>query len=270
MARTRASLLASWLTACSGGPAPGETGPFDSGSVDDTGEAVAEGLTISGVVLDLEGEAVVDVFVTVSTEYCIPDRTATDGSFTVEQVVPGTPRLITYGETASNGLFASVVFPIEAASDLVLAQPVVTPELTELLPLEPDSSEQQVLTTEDGLELTIPASGFQLAPFAPEELQVARVPVARAPDFVPGDLELVDLFVLHPIQSTFDPPAPLAFPADLGLSPGQGVVFWTLDYETGLLAEAARGTVDDDGHPRTTDGSGISELTWVGLSLEET
>ena len=66
-----------------------------------------ERFDVAGTVLDLEGEPVFDMFVTVSTDFCIPDRTAADGAFSVGQVDPGPQRLITYGETAFNGLFAS-------------------------------------------------------------------------------------------------------------------------------------------------------------------
>lgn len=118
---------------------------------------------------------------TVSTEYCIPDRTDADGSFSVEEVTPGPKRLITYGETAMSGLVASVAFSFDAD---------------------------------------------------------------QTPNFVPEGLDLVDLFVLHPILSTLDPPAPLSFPSDTGLAPETRVNFHTLDYETGQLVEVASGTVD--------------------------
>lgn len=253
-----ATLLA--LVACSG-PEPVDTGGGDTDT--DAGR-----FTVSGIVVDLDGDPVVDVFVTVSTEFCIPDRTDEVGAFSVGEVDAGDKRLITYGETAANGLFASVVFAFEADDTLFIGAPVRTPALAETWPVDPSAPEDQVVTTDDGLTLTIPTGALTLAPFAPAEVQVARIPVEQAPPFVPEGVELVDLFVLHPIQSTFDPPAPVAFPADTALLPGTAVRFHALDYDTGLLVPVASGVVDDDGRPVTADGEGILELTWVGVSLE--
>ena len=218
--------------------------------------------------VDHDGQPVVDVFVTVSTEFCIPDRTGADGAFSVSEVDPGEKRLITYGETASNGLFASVVFAFEADAAMTFEAPVRTPKMTEAWPLDPSSSDVQEITTDDGLTLTLPPGALTLAPFAPAELQVARVPISEAPPFVPDGFALTDLFALGPIQSTFDPPAPVAFPPDSDLAPGSPVVFHSLDYDTGLLVPVATGTVDEAHRPMTDPGQGLPELTWVGVSLE--
>jgi hypothetical protein len=240
------------------------TGP---GAVDSTADSDL-GFEVSGQVADLDGQPVVGVFVTVSTEFCIPDQTDESGTFTVGQVVPGPKRLITYGETATNGLFASVVFAFEADSAVWFEQPVLAPALTEIWPLDLDSSSDLTVQSNDGLTLQISAGSLTMAPFAPGELQVARVPVDQAPDFVPEGIELVDLFALHPIQSTFDPPAPVSFPSDTGLTVGTAVTFHALDYESGLLIPVATGTVDSNGHPTTAPGQGLPELTWVGISTE--
>lgn len=57
------------LAACSGPPS------IDTGGPDSEPEIGDSRFTVSGVVEDLDGDPVVDVFVTVSTELCIPDRT---------------------------------------------------------------------------------------------------------------------------------------------------------------------------------------------------
>jgi len=255
------SRLLALLVGCSG------AGADSAGSPEDTATGDAGRFSVSGRVLDLDDQPVVDVFVTVSTEYCIPDRTAEDGSFTVGDVDPGEKRLITYGETGDTGLFASVVFSFEADFELSFEDPVLAPALDETWPLELDTD--QVIETTDGLVLSLAAGSVSVAPFAPEELQVVRVPVARAPPFVSEGVSLVDLFALHPIQSTLDPPAAAAFPADTGLGEGQPVAFWSLDYETGWLTQVATGSVDAEGRPVTADGEGLVELTWVGVSLLE-
>ena len=242
--------------------------PTDAVAVEDTATSGAdEGFAVSGMVLDLDGGPVVDVFVTVSTEFCIPDRTASDGSFSVGRVASGDKRLITYGETAANGAHASVSFAFSAEGPHTFASPVQIPRFDEVYPLDPEATEPAVWTTADGLTLTIEPGALSLAPFAPETLSVARVPLASAPPFVPGGLELLDLFVLHPILSTLDPPAPVRFPATT-LAEGTPIAFHTLDYETGLLEVTAHGVVDAAGRPTTHPGQGIEELTWVAISLE--
>ena len=104
---------------------------------------------------------------------------------------------------------------------------------------------------------------------SPDELQVARVAISDAPPIAPPGVELVDLFVLHPILSPIDPPAAIAFPADTGLAPGTRVTFHALDYELGQLVPVASGEVDAEGRAVSDEGQGIPELTWVGLSVED-
>lgn len=249
------------------GACAGSSPSDDSGDAGDTGTH-AERFAIGGRVSDLAGEPVVGAFITVSTEFCIPDQTDITGTFEVTEVSPGAKRLITYGETASNGLFASVVFAFEADETTVLEDPVLAPALTEVHAVDPSATADQVIETADGLFLTIPVGSLTVAPFAPDEVQVARVPVEQAPPFVPDDLDILELFVLHPIRSTFDPPAPVAFPANTNLDPGTAVTFHSLNYETGELVPVASGTVGADGRPATDDGQGLVELTWIALSQE--
>jgi len=219
---------------------------------------------VTGSITTDVGAPVVDVFVTVSTEFCIPDRTARDGAFAIGDVDPGPKRLITYGETASNGLFASVSMAFDADDEHVFDAPIHTPELVERIAVEP--SEPVSIITADGLSISMEAGALELAPFAPAELQVARVDPATAPIGVPG-VELLDMFVLHPIQSTMDPPAAVSFPA-VSLPEGTPVVFHALDYDTGRLEVVSSGQIDAAGRPTTTPGEGIPELTWVAVSLE--
>lgn len=255
------------LVACGGPDAVSASdSSLDSGIAKsaDTGTA---GFAVSGTVLDLDGNPAVDLFVTVSTDYCIPDRTDADGRFTVTRVTPGPKRLITYGETASNGRFASLVFAFTADAEFTFPSPVIAPRFDVGWPVDPEAAEDQSITTPDGLVLTIPAGSLTLAPFAPAEIYAARVPVGQAPDFVPEGVDLFDLFALGPIQSTFDPPAPVTFPPGDRV-PGTRVDFYSLDYDTGKLAIVATGTVNDEGAPTTDPGQGLTELTWVGVAEE--
>ena len=246
------------LSGCAGGGEP---------TLVETGTAPS--FPVAGVITELTGAPIVDVFVTVSTEFCIPDRTGEQGGFEVQEVVAGPKRLVTYGETATTGLVASVSFSFEADAAHTFDAPIKVPRLEETWPLDEDATDEQSITTNEGLTITIPVGALQIAPFAPSELQVARVPVGDAPAFVPDGVELVDLFVLHPILSTLDPPAPVSFPSDTGLTAGTRVRFHALDYELGELVVVASGFVEESGRPRTDDGQGIPELTWVGLSVEE-
>lgn len=183
-------------------------------SAPDSGEPATDtavepvGFAVSGVALDLSGEPAVDMFVTVTTEFCTPDQTDEAGAFSVENVSAGDKLLVTYGETASNGLFASVVFPFHADTELTLTEPVPSPRLTEAWPVDPGAQAIQTVQSKDGLLLTIMPDTLTLAPFMEEAVQVARVPAEMAPPFVPDGVELLDLFVLHPILSL--PSAPPA------------------------------------------------------------
>ena len=143
-----------FLTACAGA-APTD----DSAEASDTGVDEAR-FAVGGRIADLGGEPVVDVFVTVSTEFCIPDRTDDDGAVEVTKVSPGAKRLSTYGETAVDGLFASVVFAFDADETTVFADPVLAPALTEVHPVDPNAAEEQVIESIDGLSLTVPAGSL--------------------------------------------------------------------------------------------------------------
>jgi hypothetical protein len=223
---------------------------------------------VDGQIIDLSGAPVVAVFVTISDDYCVPDRSSATGSFTVEKVKDGSQRVITYGETASNGWFASVVLPIDIAGDTTLVDPVQVPRLDERHPIDLATNEQQVIVSGDGLRLFVEPGTLTLAPFFEDEILVARVPIAAVPPFVPPGVELLDLHVLHPIRSTFEPPAAIQFPPNPELTPGTPVIFHSLDYDTGLLAPVATGIVNAEGAPVTNPGEGIPELTWIGVSLE--
>lgn len=244
------------LAACAG-PA---TGP-------DRGDSGSEGWTVSGMVADLDGTPVPDLYVTASDSFCVPDVTDADGAFSVANVGAGEKRLITYGSTAPGGPWGSVVLPLEIRADVTLSEPVLAPSLPESIPLDTDAD--QAIETADRLRIDVEAGSLTLAPFAAAELRVRRVPVTMAPAFVPEGVALIDLFVLDPIRSTLDPPAPVAFPPDLGLVEGQAVRVHALDYATGWLVPVATGEVGADGRASTADGQGIPELTWIALSLEE-
>jgi hypothetical protein len=223
---------------------------------------------VAGEVIDLSGAPVVDVVVTVSDEVCVPDRSSASGSFTIEKVKDGPQRVIVYGETAPAGPFASVVMPIDVAGDTTLPDPIRVPHLDERHPIDPLAQAQQVINSGDGLRLVIEPGTLTLAPFFAPEILVARVPVAMAPPFIPDGVELLDLHVLHPIRSRFEPPAAIEFPPNPELAPGTAVIFHGLDYDTGLLTPVASGTVNADGVPVTDPGQGIPELTWIGVSLK--
>ena len=221
------------------------------------------------MITDLDENPVVDVFVTVSEEFCIPDRTNEQGNFEIQKIAAGSKKLITYGETASNGLFASVSFGFDVQADHIFEDTIKLPKFEETYPLIEDNTEEYTITTNDDLNITILPESIQLAPFAPSELQIARVPVNDAPPFIPENIQLIDLFVLHPILSTLDPPSPISFPKDTDLPIETEVNFYGLDYELGKLVPVASGFVDEDGHPKTNEGQGIPELTWIGLSIKE-
>ena len=232
-------------------------------------ELEVESYTVSGRAENLEEKAPIGMLVTVSGEYCVPDDTDAAGAFFVEGVERGDKRLISYGETASNGLFASVALPISVTQDLELDFTVLSPALSERYPVDTSGQEPIKVESLDGLLLEFQADSLTIAPFMPAEIQVARIPLEKTPAFVPEGVSLDGLFVLHPIRSTFDTAATLAFPPLDNVEAGTSLVFYTLDYDTGWLKEVASGTIDTDGRPRTNPGEGIFELTWVGIALEK-
>ncbi len=257
-----ASNLGLLIAACR----PGAVGDDSGGHAVDSADRT---FSVSGAVEDVDGSAVPDLYVTASDAFCTPDRTDEAGGFTIGNVAGGEKRLITYGDTAPGGPWASVVLPLDLAGDTVMPAPVLAPSLTESWPVDPDATEEQTIVTADGLVLSIAPASLHLAPFADPEVRVRRVPVAQSPAFVPDGATLVDLFVLDRILSTFDPPAAVAFPADTGLDPGTAVTFYALDYDTGWLVPVAAGAVDADGRPTSAEGEGIPELTWIAVSVEE-
>ncbi|GEM_PF-1600081 len=223
--------------------------------------------SVIGSAEDLAGRAPVEMLVTASGDYCVPDDTDGAGSFTVEKVEAGNKRLITYGETAANGLFASIVIPVTVDGNIKIERPVLSPRLTERHPIDPESNQIQWVESDEGLRLEIAPGSIEFAPFMPEEVQVARIPLESTPPFVPDGIELLDLFVLHPIRSTFEPAASVKFPVLPGTEPGTAVHFYALDYNTGWLKKVAEGVVDENGRPSSADGQGITELTWIGIAL---
>lgn len=266
---TLPSALAVATLGCAQHPAGGQTTAAEDSGTESRETGVLGSSVVSGRVTSLEGVPVTDLFVSVSDEYCVPGRTSHSGEFLVEQVNDGPQRLITYGETATNGDYASVVFPVVVGGDTALAETLLVPSLTEKHPINLDSSQLQTVVSTEGLELDIEPGALTLAPFFEPEVLVARVLVEDAPPFVPEGVDLVDLHVLHPIRSTFEPPARLRLPANPALPPGSSVKFHSLDYDTGQLVEVASGTVGDDGIAATDEGQGIPELTWIGVSLAE-
>lgn len=250
---------------CGRGAAAGP-GPTDNASASTKSEPLGTS-TLRGRLLDLQGRPVVGVLVTASDEFCVPGRTDGDGRFLVEGLRDGPVRLVTYGETGGGERYASVVVAVEILGDTQLGAPVRVPKLTERHPIDPSADTEQVVRASDGFELTIAPGSLSLAPFFAPEILIAAVPLDRAPTIVPAGVEIVDLHVLHPIGSTLEPPAPVRVPG-VGLADGTRITFHALDYQTGLLAPVASGSVDPGGVARTSPGQGIPELTWIAISVD--
>lgn len=263
MARTFV-LLACVLSAACGSSTPAAT------SVADAGDAApaATGHTVSGTVVDLGGSPVTNVYVTVSTEFCVPDRTSASGSFSVRNVAPGgAKRLIVYGPTAKNGPYASLSFAFNGANDAdyAFSRPIVTPKLDAPLPYRPEVAEPQRLTTSDGFAITLRAADLHIEGFGDAKLYAVPIPLDRAPPFAALS-RLHALYVLEPLQSTIASPAAVEFPNPKGLPAAAKVDILQLDYLQGELVKRATGHVRDDGEVVSDDGQGITELTWVGFA----
>ena len=260
--------LCAALAAGCGHSSPSTASAADAGGKD----AIAEtpgGHTARGRVVDLSGAPVFDLYVTVSTEFCIPDRTAADGTFAVRNVGPGgNKRLILYGPTAKAGPYASLSFALTGAddADLDLTKPIVTPRLDAPLAYRPDVVEPQRLATADGFAITIRAADLKIEGFGEPKLYAVSIPREKAPPFGPIVDRLHALYVLEPLQSTLAKPAPIELPNPQALAVGAKVDIVALDYWKGALVPRAKGHVRADGKVVSDDGEGITELTWVGFA----
>lgn len=237
-----------------------------------TGDASVDataGHVVRGTIVDLDGAAVTNIYVTVSTDFCIPDRTTKTGAFAVQNVRPGgAKRLIVYGPTASDGPYASLAFAFPGAesADVDFAKPIVIPRLVTPLPYDPSAAALQRLATSDGFAITFSATDLHVEGFGDPKLFAIRVPIDKAPPF--GDVlaRLHVLYVVEPLQSKLARPAKIEMPNPKGLAVGVRVDFYQLDYLEGALVPAARGYVRDDGIVVSDDGSGVTELTWLGFA----
>jgi len=238
-------------------------------NVADAGDAAPEtGHSARGSVVDLAGNPVVNIYVTVSTEFCVPDRTSSTGTFTVRNVAPGgAKRLILYGPTAKNGPYASLSFAFTGAdtADHEFVRPIVTPKLDAPLAYRADVVEPQKLTTSDGFSITLRAADLHIEGFGDAKLYAVPIPLDKTPPFAAVS-RLHALYVLEPLQSSIASPSAVEFPNPRGLPVGSKVDIFQLDYSKGELVVHASGHVRADGKVVSDDGSGITELTWVGFA----
>jgi hypothetical protein len=257
-------VVASLLSVGCGSSTPAASTVADAG---DAAPAMT-GHSARGSVVDLSGNPVVNIYVTVSTEFCIPDRTSPSGTFTVRNVAPGPgKRLILYGPTAKNGPYASLSFAFSGADDVDydFARPIVTPKLEAPLAYKSDVAEPQKLTTPDGFAITLRSADLHIEGFGDAKLYAVPVPLDKAPPFAALS-RLHVLYVLEPLQSTIASPAAVEFPNPKGLAVGAKVDILQLDYAKGELLVRGTGRVRADGKVASDDGSGITELTWVGFA----
>jgi len=256
------------VVAACGSSSSSQTAIGDASS--DNAVDVQAGHSVRGTVLDLGGAPVVDLYVTVSTSFCIPDRTSTSGTFDVKNVLPGaeTKRLILYGPTAYRGPYASLAFAFDGvdAGDLDFSKPIVTPHLDNPLLYDAAVGDPQRLTTADGFAITIRAADLRIEGFGDPKLFSIRIPLDKAPPFGSVLSKLHVLYVLEPLQSTLAKPAPVEFPNPNALAVGTKVDIFQLDYLKGALVVTAGGHVRGDGKVVSEDGSGVTELTWLGFA----
>jgi len=251
------------VAACGSSREPGATGDASPNT-----EAPA-GHVVRGSVVDLDGAPVVNIYVTVSTDFCIPDRTAPTGTFAVRDVrAGGSKRLIAYGPTASGGPYASLAFAFAGADsgDVDFPNPIVTPRLVNPLPYDASATMPQRLATADDFAITLRAEDLRVEGFGDPKLFAIRVPIEKAPPFGDPLSRLHVLYVVEPLQSTLARPAKIEMPNPKGLAAGARVDFFKLDYLRGVLVPAAKGFVRDDGIIVSDDDSGVTELTWLGFA----
>lgn len=256
--------LAALLAACPKGP-----DDDDSAAVADDGDA--QGLfAVEGTWLQPDGGSVTDMAVTVSTEFCIADVTDEAGAFRVEDVSPGPKRLITYGST-SEYRWPSVAFAFEApddGADYAFSGAMVLPPLDAGVPVDPDATEAQSIVLGTGAELTIEPGALTLAPLTDPILRSGSLPPADAVFFPDLASDAHAVFAVEPILSRFAPAAQLAIPL-AGVTPGEALGLWSIEYESGLFVQEGTLVQGDDGVARSVEG-GITNLGWHAIAPLET
>jgi hypothetical protein len=184
----------------------------------DTGD-LPMNASVSGTVLDLGGNAVVDARTNVCREACQFDYTDTDGSYAIIGLKPWPA---TYYIAPPDGLgLAHPLVPLTLGDAEQRALHAVVPPLDPGRPIPTTAAEVEVT---DGLYLTLGVDTLTPAAFTELGDEVAAVLVpegARLPVEIEGSV--VALWYLDPFEATAERGIPVRIDNAWGLPPGQAL-----------------------------------------------
>lgn len=267
--------------AVDGGSAEGGGGPRD---LDANGCHVNSGGVLPGTVcvrsveakvVDTDDKPIEGLTVSACGGVCVPATTAADGSVHLKAgyyfLDPGF--ILALGRSRYAG-YVTLLPP--ATSDVVFPTPFRIPQLPDAGESFPASGAAGSVTSA-GLTLTVSAQtkiDVDTITFeAPDDqaFRAVAVPLERGPAFLDASLGVELLYGVGPLETTFDPPAPLSLPNTKSWPAGAAVELLVHGYLKndpgyGTMAKTATARVSADGARIVTDdGQGIPLLTWIGV-----
>jgi len=223
---------------------------------------------LSGVVQDNQGDPVPGVTLSVlGTDL----RTTADaeGQFSLVGVPVGDVMLHADATTATRpGTWASLTYDLHtvAGIDNRLVKPIY------ILPL--DLANGKIAGGPEDVTIEVPeVPGFSLTVLAgsatfPDGSKTGLVSVTSVhPDKIPRapgfGMQPRFIVTIQPAGTTFDPPAPVAYPNVDGLAPGTVAEMFSFDHDLGQFVSIGTGTVSEDGTVvRSDPGFGVVKAGW--------
>ena len=239
-------------------------------------DVVADPITttrISGVIENVEQEPLAGIPIELGELQTV---TAADGSFVIETNEPLTAdTLIVRGEE----LAGDAVYPYIAEKlPLVLGQevyqgynniidrPIYLPALDVESGQEIEPGTDNTITTENipGASVFVEADTLndQEGEAFTGTLSITEVPIELTPAALPEGLVPDVVVTIQPGEMNFTAPAPLSLPNLAGYDPGQEMVLWSINPNTGDFDNVGTGRVSDDGSVIETVDGGIRNSSW--------
>ena len=223
---------------------------------------------ISGVVQDNQGDPVPGV--TLSILGTDLETTANaDGQFRLTGVPVGDVKLHADASTTPRpGVWANLTYDLHtvAGIDNHMVKPIY------ILPL--DLEHGKIAGGDEDVTIEVPEiPGFSLTVLAgsatfPDGSKTGVVSVTPVhPDKVPRapgfGMQPRFIVTIQPAGTTFDPPAPVAYPNVDGLAPGTVAEMFSFDHDLGQFVSIGTGTVSEDGTVvRSDPGFGVVKAGW--------
>lgn len=200
---------------------------------------------------------------------CYYEESDREGRFYFAIDPPADIALKTLGDPTASPRLGATLAPVRLVDQsLVDVGSIFVPTLPPGAPLGPAGQDPQTLPAGDGLELTLrradltPRLGDTLVDVAARRIPEAHIP--RIPEL--GESEIVAVYALHPFAA--HSASPIEIRAALPLPSGTAVEFRAISEIDGHLFEPVFGTSDGTA-VTTAPGTGITELTWLIISISE-